>query len=1048
VSDIRVLNSKGEIVAKETVPKRYTFLLGKGEKTRTASERLLSIAGKTLSLEDIRVAFSVEKMSKSFFDEYKAHYEKFCDYLQDSNYRTSVFRISIDFDATKKEKDKACKPIRDFTKKLLGRIVFLYFVQKKGWLGASSTEYKDGSTEFIRELFISSGADGSFYPAWLSILFFDTLNKGREKDDFTMPDGRILKIPYLNGGLFDKEKYENDLITLPSILFHNPANSEDPKQRSFLDFLDSYNFTIYEDSPEEHTVAVDPEMLSHIFENLLEDNKDKGAFYTPKEIVHYMCQESLIEYLTTHLSKEFTVYRQIGSDQIEFFGNETKTGQLTLVEEIGEKALNRNDVENIVRNKDFKDLTEKQLKRIDELLDSVKICDPAIGSGAFPMGLLKEIFGIKELIAYMTDADWNPSQVKLNIIQNSIYGVDIEKGAVDIARLRFWLSLIVDEEYPKPLPNLDYKIVVGDSLISKFENEIIEIDWNRKSNVGKADEYIKNVQKYLKEVATKQREYFNPKNKNKKMLHSEIRNLKIELLINQVQFNKEYFISNNEIKGGFMPSASDHKHNLEIELQIANYNNLVKKLENLKNNQNAPFNHFDWKLDFPEILNPYLVPDENQMGFDIVIANPPYYLAEDEIQKKILKGKYKTLHFKINLFACFIEQGYILTKNNGYFSYIIPNLFFANDSLKLSREMILNNTSPVFFMNLGDNIFENATVPTMIFGIKKNSIKNNYFKIIPHATEIKDLEKKYFISTNEQIKNNFNYVIETSNPVASNIIKKIEKESEYLEKYLDINQGIITGNDKVLLSHETIDKSWKQTIRGKDIEKYRTDYPVLYVNYSKGMLACPRSDELFDVEEKLLLRRTGDYPIASYDNNRSYNLHTLYSCRNKSHHNIKFFLALLNSNLIKFIYQQKMGTEIGRTFAEIKILYLRKLPVTNNIVDTDKFVRLVDYIIFSKSYKQTKMNNIINLFFVQIIDVMVYELYFPELIKSHNCEIIKHLGGLPELTESMNDEEKMEIVKDVFNRLNAKDHPVRNNLEKMKNEIKEIKIVEGDKEEV
>jgi hypothetical protein len=115
------------------------------------------------------------------------------------------------------------------------------------------------------------------------------------------------------------------------------------------------------------------------------------------------------------------------------------------------------------------------------------------------MGLLQEIFSIKELIAYETGKEWNPAETKLNIIQNSIYGVDIEKGAVDIARLRFWLSLVVDEEKPKPLPNLDYKIVVGDSLISnKFDGEIVEIDWERKQSVGKADEYVKNVQRLLK----------------------------------------------------------------------------------------------------------------------------------------------------------------------------------------------------------------------------------------------------------------------------------------------------------------------------------------------------------------------------------------------------------------------------------------------------------------------------------------------------------------------------------------------------------------------
>jgi len=158
-------------------------------------------------------------------------------------------------------------------------------------------------------------------------------------------------------------------------------------------------------------------------------------------------------------------------------------------------------------------------RQLEMALDNVKICDPAIGSGAFPMGLLKEIFSIKELIAYETGKEWNPAETKLNIIQNSIYGVDIEKGAVDIARLRFWLSLVVDEEKPKPLPNLDFKIVVGDSLVSKFDGEIVEIDWGIKAATQTdmfGNENLQKRKQLLQILTDKQRNYFEPKNKNKK----------------------------------------------------------------------------------------------------------------------------------------------------------------------------------------------------------------------------------------------------------------------------------------------------------------------------------------------------------------------------------------------------------------------------------------------------------------------------------------------------------------------------------------------------
>ena len=476
------------IKEKTTHAKRYTYLLGTNESCKTAAERFETLSTeKEITFQALVNAFSVEKLSKAFFDEYTLHYQHFVQYLSHSPFAKSVF----------KGDDKA---IRDFVKKLLGRIVFLYFVQKKGWLGATDLEYTDGMRDFMKSFFKQSGGNEAFYSNGLSVLFFETLNKERANDDFKMPDGKTLKVPFLNGGLFDKEAYDEPILTFPPNLFHH-ANCEDTvfteknrnNSRGFLDFLNSFNFTVHEDSPDDHTVAVDPEMLGHIFENLLEDNKDKGTFYTPKEIVYYMCQESLIEYLRTHLS----VYQEIGQE-----------------------------IAYLVKHKAMPPLSPQQLTHISQLLDTVKICDPAIGSGAFPMGLLQEIFAIKEVIAFELQTAWKPAEVKENIIQHSIYGVDIEKGAVDIARLRFWLSLVVDEAKPRALPNLDYKIVVGDSLLSKFEEEIIEIDWERKKSVGKADEFVKNVQRLLTEIAAKQKSFFKPETKNKAKLRTEIRDLK------------------------------------------------------------------------------------------------------------------------------------------------------------------------------------------------------------------------------------------------------------------------------------------------------------------------------------------------------------------------------------------------------------------------------------------------------------------------------------------------------------------------------------------
>ena len=815
------------IKEKTTHAKRYTYLLGPNETCKTAAERFETLSTeRQINFQALVNAFSVEKLSKAFFDEYTLHYRNFCDYLQESNYRKSVFKVSYPASATKEEKDKACKPIRDFTKKLLGRIVFLYFVQKKGWLGASDLEYTDGLNDFMKLFFKSSGGDETFYSNWLTVLFFETLNKERANDDFKMPDGKKLKVPFLNGGLFDREEHDEHLLTFKAKLFHNPDNEDvilteknKSNSRGFLDFLNSFNFTVHEDSPDDHTVAVDPEMLGHIFENLLEDNKDKGAFYTPKEIVHYMCQESLTVYLTTHLSKEFTVYRQIDKEQIEIFGNDSRQGQLKMMVQLGDKALNRDDVAYIVKHKDISQLTNAQMKRIDALLTAVKICDPAIGSGAFPMGLLQEIHAIKEVIAYELKVEWKPADVKENIIQNSVYGVDIEKGAVDIARLRFWLSLVVDEIKPRALPNLDYKIVVGDSLASKFENEIIEIDWERKHSVGKADTFVQNVQRLLKEIAEKQRKFFKPDSKDKKKLHGEIRNLKLELLINQLSFNKEIFLAKNVAKGGFDPSASDLKYNAEIKLTKLNFDNMITKLQNLKKEKDEPFEHFDYKLDFPEILNPNLIADEKQRGFDIIIANPPYIGQSgnrDLFQEVLLTDFGKSFHQRrMDYFYFFFHKAIRLTKENATISFISTNYFLNATYADKLRKDLYENCNFLRLINFNEaKIFESATGQHNAISIlTKNKAVQNYVetaitnrkgiingKTISDILYGPDVSTKHFRFLSSDIfeEPKYHILIEgkgednVTNPKAS-LLNSIKNSGKRLIEVADIVQGIVSG---------------------------------------------------------------------------------------------------------------------------------------------------------------------------------------------------------------------------------------------------------------
>ena len=265
--------------------KRYTFLLGPNQSCRTASEnfnKLLQKQGE-IELKDIESAFDVEALSKEFFGKYKIHYQRFVDYICDesNNMRNNFIDKSFDHNGMTDDmiKDKEEKPIRDYVKKLLGRIVFLHFLQKKGWMGVPKDKpWGNGDTNFMKNLFEKSTdyQKDNFLDEVLEHLFSDALDTNRSDNDFLydtkveLTSGSVVKIPYLNGGLFERDSLDEPYSKFPAEYFSD-----------LFDFFYQYNFTIDENDPNDAQIGVDPEMLGRIFENLLEDNKDKGAFYTP-----------------------------------------------------------------------------------------------------------------------------------------------------------------------------------------------------------------------------------------------------------------------------------------------------------------------------------------------------------------------------------------------------------------------------------------------------------------------------------------------------------------------------------------------------------------------------------------------------------------------------------------------------------------------------------------------------------------------------------------------------------------------------------------------
>ena len=596
-----ICDLKGD--AEATNAKRFTYVFG-DEKAfyKTPVKRFVDLQKKADEYLEIKNAFSVEALSDDFFDEYRKQYAEFVKFLTGKVYvkkgnkwvEQEVGEPDEQF-FTSFGKDE--KLVRDYIKKMMGRIVFLYFLQSKGWLA--------NNLHYMHDLFHSAddAVKADFLDKVLEPMFFGLLNT-KPEDRATAPlvNGVGVKyiphaeaIPYLNGGLFQQEKIDEVDSRFPAEMF-----------QSLFDFFDSYNFTIDENDPNDAEVGVDPEMLGKIFENLLEDNKDKGAFYTPKEIVRYMCQESLIAYLQTGIEDE-----------------EIKKG-----------------IANFVKINDVEELggaSSELAMSIDQQLKDVKICDLAIGSGAFPMGLLRELYACRKAIEVFEND--NAADIKRHIIQNNIYGVDIEKGAVDIARLRFWLALIIDEKEPMPLPNLDFKIMQGNSLLESF----MGVDLNMTSKKVKTGRDTK---------------------KTRGVLSLGFEETDVQKTIQDLV--KSYF------------SITDHtlraQRRKEIDKYVKDYikicaegNQEVQAAVDELEIPNSQF--FLWHTYFNDVFE--------KGGFDIVIGNPPYLRIQGIMDAtpdvaSSYSEKYKAATGSYDLYVCFAELALSIMNNKGIVNFIMP----------------------------------------------------------------------------------------------------------------------------------------------------------------------------------------------------------------------------------------------------------------------------------------------------------------------------------------------------------------------------------------
>ena len=935
------LNEKGIKVEIGTPPKRYSFLVGKTEPSHTAQKQLLPLLDDKIiqTLEDIEKAFSIEKVTKEFYNQIALMFTKLVGGERKIGSKTiqeaGLLKYPQPSDTVRKE----------FAVRLIGRLLFCWFLKKKK---------SENGEPLIPSATLSSDAIKAspfYYHSLLEPLFFQVLNTPIDKRLEQFINEPWDKIPFLNGGLFEPHQHDfYEIDPLGTSRYLNILRVPDDWLSELFKIFEEYNFTIDESTTIDIDISVDPEMLGRIFENLLAEinpetgetaRKSTGSYYTPRPIVEYMVDESLKQYLKTSLTTLSAPSPLVGEGRGEGDSLDTKLSRLLSYADW--------DI----------DLTESEKDAIIDALDRVKIIDPACGSGAFPMGILHKMLLILQKIdpqskkwlsrklaridnkllrheveTKLKRENWDYVH-KLGIIQNSIYGIDIQPIAVEISKLRFFLSLVVDETIDDskpnrgivPLPNLEFKFVAANSLIGL-----------PKAEGGFAES------------------------------HEDIEKLR-------------------GLREAYFTAFGDEKRRVEREFKETQ-NRMFMHALNWQAIESQTYKLSEWNP-FSDQASSWFDPEWMfgvRGGFDVVIANPPYIGIEDISWdlRRFYETIFETATGRFDLYSLFIEKAMQIKLPSGVFAFIIPGKFLNNKQFITARKIICENHG-VTVVKIDDKVFDASQVDSVIvenyLPVKSSKPKYKAFKITGQELQLlSETEVETILQDKEII---FRLEINTK---FDKLISKIKENTFRMRQIGEVKDGIVAGAIKdILFLDKKLDKDSKKLYFGKHLSKYHLADTNVWVNYKPDEMMREeikrqgtkrpglwmRDKNIFE-REKIIYRKVGKEIIAAYCEKGIYYEQTIHSAHiTDKRFKTKYVLGLFNSILFKFYYQ-KTNSHGGNIFPQVRISSVENLPIklADNITQ-EKIVKLVDQILSLKQANPGADTTALE----REIDKMVYKLY-------------------------------------------------------------------------